>query len=415
MAIIAHDKLPTAFAALLACLRYEPEQKAKAPSLTAREWEEVIQQASAARITPLLYDRLRTRQWLALLPAACCTRLARHYQKSATHNLQLLTQALRVLDALQLAGVPAILLKGLHLANFVYPEPAIRTMGDVDLLVPAHLVERAEQTLQALQCELTTAQPHWHKHEHYHLRYRFPRGPGYLELHWHLHRAADAAAIDRDTLWQRARKATLAGVDIYLLSPPDLFVFLCFHVAKHRFAYRGLRSLHDIAELIHAHLADEDWPLVLQAAKAWQVEKQVHLALLLTAELFGVTAPPTVTAALATAPLATAKVTPLLVASVVDLLVTGHQPQLSNQYAQLWQPGQLATKLGLLRRACFLPRAQMAAIYPATPYSLYCFYPVRWFELWRRYHQITWQLLQGQREAVAQIQQLNALHDWLAS
>jgi hypothetical protein len=93
-----------------------------------REWAGVAAQAEAHGLAPLLYVYLRHR-----------------------HANQVRTRVLHdVLAAYQAAGIPALVLKGAALFHLVYPEPGLRPMSDLDILVPESEAWRAQRTLAEL-------------------------------------------------------------------------------------------------------------------------------------------------------------------------------------------------------------------------------------------------------------------------
>jgi hypothetical protein len=59
------------------------------------------------------------------------------YIANLVRNEKLLKIYTEVTDRLRQAGIPSVALKGMALANTVYPDKALRPMGDIDLLVPA--------------------------------------------------------------------------------------------------------------------------------------------------------------------------------------------------------------------------------------------------------------------------------------
>jgi putative nucleotidyltransferase-like protein len=68
----------------------------------------------------------------------------------ATLHAALLNDELRrILPAFAEAGIPAVLIKGAHLAHAVYPRPALRVRSDNDLLIPVEARAAAERVLVA--------------------------------------------------------------------------------------------------------------------------------------------------------------------------------------------------------------------------------------------------------------------------
>jgi hypothetical protein len=69
------------------------------------------------------------------IPNDIMTQLRSHYIESLARNMLLFDELNRVLKAFNEAGIEVIVLKGAALAETVYPDIALRPMGDVDLLI----------------------------------------------------------------------------------------------------------------------------------------------------------------------------------------------------------------------------------------------------------------------------------------
>jgi hypothetical protein len=113
-----------------------------------REWEGVAAQAEAHGLAPLLYVHLKGAG--VQLPLAVKRELQGLYLRHR-HANQVRTRVLHdVLAAYQAAGIPALVLKGAALFYLVYPEPGLRPMSDLDILVPESEAGRAQRTLAEL-------------------------------------------------------------------------------------------------------------------------------------------------------------------------------------------------------------------------------------------------------------------------
>ncbi|HEX5587321.1 MAG TPA: nucleotidyltransferase family protein, partial [Acidimicrobiia bacterium] len=76
--------------------------------------------------------------------------LRRAYAANAARTDRLLDTGVEVLERLRAAGIPAVPLKGLHaLLTGVWPDPAARTMADLDVLVPHAAADDAFALLRA--------------------------------------------------------------------------------------------------------------------------------------------------------------------------------------------------------------------------------------------------------------------------
>ena len=54
-----------------------------------------------------------------------------------------------------------------------------------------------------------------------------------IDMHWNLDLSIANLPIDVDGVWERATSGMLAGVGVYALSPEDLLLHLCTHLAFH--------------------------------------------------------------------------------------------------------------------------------------------------------------------------------------
>jgi hypothetical protein len=139
---------------------------------------------------------------------------------------------------LQSAGLQPILAKGWAAAR-LYPEPALRPYGDIDLFVPAGRSSAARVALRA-----GTGAP-------------LP-----VDLHAGL---ADLDDRAWDRVFARSRLVPLQGVDVRVPSAEDHLRFLCLHALRHGVA-RAV-WLCDVAAALEAHPPDFDWDRLLEGER----------------------------------------------------------------------------------------------------------------------------------------------------
>ena len=99
------------------------------------EWQLLPQMAQAEGVGPLLYWNFKNENWPPGIPKEAAAALMGQYYTTLGHNTLLFRELSRILAALAEADIPVILLKGVDLAQTLYPDPALRLMGDLDLLV----------------------------------------------------------------------------------------------------------------------------------------------------------------------------------------------------------------------------------------------------------------------------------------
>ncbi|HWW84549.1 MAG TPA: nucleotidyltransferase family protein, partial [Vicinamibacterales bacterium] len=169
------------------------------------------------------------------------------------------TRMLRdVLDELESAGIPALLLKGAGVAHTIYSAPHLRPRDDLDVMVPQDSVGRAEDLLSASgwrrQAEsggdLHTAQRHYVRGD--------PSGVlEQVDLHWKIanpHIFRDAVSFDE--LWAHSIPIPTLGVHARTLSPADALFLACLHRVAHHQDDLDLLWLWDI-HLIVSGLSPE--------------------------------------------------------------------------------------------------------------------------------------------------------------
>ena len=117
-------------------------------ALALTAWDDVLVQAETHVLTSLLYTHLQAAE--ISIPTAIKKQLqARAMQHSHANRVRGRVLA-EILDAFQVAGIPILVLKGAALAYLVYPEPGLRPMRDVDVLVSPAQVRQAQTLLGEL-------------------------------------------------------------------------------------------------------------------------------------------------------------------------------------------------------------------------------------------------------------------------
>ncbi len=169
---------------------------------------------------------------------------------------RVLADATAILDA---AGVEYRALKGPALARLVYRDPALRSFGDVDILVRSVTFDRAVDALQPLGFHRRFIEPRRG------FDARFSKGACLdrsdrveLDLHRTLAPGAFGIMLDRARLFARAPlRFQLGQASIACLDRDLAFVHACFHSALGDLPAR-LVPLRDVAELFRAGIAGDD-------------------------------------------------------------------------------------------------------------------------------------------------------------
>lgn len=171
-------------------------------------------------------------------------------------------------------------LKGPAVARTAYPEPALRSFGDVDLLIDAASFDDTVEALRAAGGIPRFEDPRPR------FTARFGKGvcvvtPSGLEIDLHrvFNSGAFGLAIDQDELLRESDSVVIAGTAIPVLSAPYRFLHACYHAAlgspRPRFS-----SLRDIAQI--ASTTSLDNRRVLSIATGWRGLAVLQRALFLT-------------------------------------------------------------------------------------------------------------------------------------
>lgn len=259
--------------ALLLCL--DPDRIAP----PTHDWTAVAELARLHGLTPLLFHRLECHQGL---DADLLHELRQDHARQTGVAFFRMRQAAGVFEALEAHQIRFLVLKGMALAERIYASPALRAMGDVDLLVRPEDFPEADRALRELGYA-RGLMPERPAGECYHIDYSLQGSRLKVELHWHLHRRSSPFLIPVDDLWARAVALEVAGHRVQGLCPTDELVYLSLHIAKHRFC-AGLRPFCDLALLLKAH--PPDWNAVIDCAREWKGQRQVATVLLVLFELF---------------------------------------------------------------------------------------------------------------------------------
>ncbi len=148
------------------------------------------------------------------------------------------TKVQKMFQLMRAAGIEPILLKGWAIAR-LYPQPALRPYGDIDLLVRGQDYDAAIRVIESEE-----ARTCW------------------VDLHKDLYELADTPA---DELFARSQLVPCGDEQVRVLGDEDHFALLAIHLLKHG-AWRPT-WLCDLGLLLESMPGDFDWSLCLGRAR----------------------------------------------------------------------------------------------------------------------------------------------------
>ena len=243
-------------------------------------WSLLVDRAHSEGVVPLVHWNLRRLDLLRRLPFEAQQRLMAGAQSLWARGAVLTARWGEATSALREAGIETITLKGIVLAHTVYPEPGLRPMADIDLLVrPADRL-RAIEVLARLGYR--TPGPEAERLGESRCFAELVRDGVLLDLHWDIARYLrfdGVVRVDHEGLWSRARPLALAEGRSLALCPEDTLLHLVLHLTLGSDFARVLWYA-DIDALIRRHARELDWSRIVDEARRWRIGALLDLSLI---------------------------------------------------------------------------------------------------------------------------------------
>ena len=198
-------------------------------SFSPERWTRLADVGAKAGLSPLLFRGLPVADASLGIPQDVISRWLHDYLASKAWNDRLYQCLAQVLAVFNREGISAIVLKGVYLMDTLYPERAMRTVGDIDILLHPEDKARSMRIMEELGYVCFTS-PFLKDPSQY--GYSQPNSNVVVELHFQ---------IDTDTqqepdilgFWERSQTIEINGQKARALTPEDLLVHLCLHLTHH--------------------------------------------------------------------------------------------------------------------------------------------------------------------------------------
>src|SRR5712692_1708804 len=271
------------------------------------EWSALLECASPAHDRQRLAGLLRSADWTHLLVLAeehgvaghlaSCLRelaedsvppdirqtLADRQRAQIFSTLRLTAELFRILDRFTSQGIGALVVKGPVLAVQAYGDPAMRSYGDLDLLVRQRDIRRPPELMSA--AGFTPAVPlsaiDAGKIPGQYL-FSQPESKLIVELHNDCTLRYFPRRLPLEECFSRQIRVRLDSHEAPALSVEDELVLICIHGAKH--FWERLMWIADVAALA-SRQTGIDWQRVADLARAVGAERMLHTGLRLATEL----------------------------------------------------------------------------------------------------------------------------------
>jgi len=227
------------------------------------DWDALANTLKTHRLGPLLHWQCK--QYGIAPPAPIRRLLAGLYAREKPLS-KAQSEALTVIaQALEAEGIEPVILKGGALAHTVYPEPALRPMEDLDILVAP---ERLEQARQALSRQGFQAPAPVNRYQR--LSHQLPIAQGkqddvpiFVELHRTVLNSALGAYPNFHHIQRPLNSYRVAGQSLHTLHSEEFLTTQARRFRHLRDPFRAIR-LADFAGLAEKMVREIDWEKLVQ-------------------------------------------------------------------------------------------------------------------------------------------------------
>ena len=252
------------------------------PKALPDDWQKAMHLCGSHTIVPLLFWKIQHTPPHTRPPEKVFKPLRHTFLLGIKQSMLMEKQILEIAHTFDRDGIAYRILKGPGLAWTVYPDPALRLSGDLDILVLPHQFIQARNALEQIGyvCRARNFEHcKWFaKDETF-----FRKGYSGIELHF------DILGWSRlrknwnvEEFFQRSTIFSLSGYPVHALSDTDAFVHSILHVfVGHQRAER-LIWIYDIALLADKLTASGGWPLLLEQSRKRNILLAVEYGMKIT-------------------------------------------------------------------------------------------------------------------------------------
>jgi hypothetical protein len=250
--------LSAEFALAAACCIWPPSAR-KTAAIRMRagakiDWRQFLRVVVRHRIFGQVHDAFDRAG--VTVPPDIAEQIRTRATASARQNMQFAAESARLQRKFDFAGVRALFVKGVSLAELAYGSLGIKHSWDIDMLVAPHAVPRALELLTDAGYRAFPPLPppgdrRYVRWLRYGCEYVFvhPTIGIHVELHWRL--VDNVTLLSGISATSHTQSVAVAGnIELTTLTDQDLFAYLCVHGAMH--GWSRIKWLADVAGLIAA-------------------------------------------------------------------------------------------------------------------------------------------------------------------
>lgn len=226
--------------------------------------------------------------------------MLRGIRRRAWYENRLLFRRLApVIEMLHRAAIPTLLLKGAALALLYYPDPGLRPMDDLDVLVPEAQALQTLRLLESQGCKQEGKNAGGFRFREGDLGFRhslqlFHRDGRQIDVHWHVLYLASFGGADQP-FWEAGVPLVFEGIPTRALCASDQLLHACAHGPM----WNPIPPMRWVADaFIVMRSLKIDWQRLLMLAERFRLVATVREGLEYLASVLAAPIPPEVLAAL---------------------------------------------------------------------------------------------------------------------
>ena len=257
--------------------------------ITQFDWDYIVKKMSQEGVAETIFHNLRKNHTEHLVPPGTYAALSDQYYKNLKRNLSIVGELRGILILLKESGIPCIVLKGIALAEHIYPGIAMRGMSDIDILVKKMDLYAVDEMLtsQGYVARDSSVSSAINNPEGYlaSLEYRKENGSLLnLHIHWHIVNSSVPATmfakhVDIERIWEKAVAVRVADADVYMLCPEHVIIYLCEHALRIGHSFDRLILIADIFYAIKAYEKNIDWDFLVEESRRFNLSRLVYFSL----------------------------------------------------------------------------------------------------------------------------------------
>ncbi len=227
----------------------------------------LFREAKAQAVAAIVFDRLPDA--VAEKDPETYAAWQKYALKAVQQNIMQLAANAEVERLFQNAALPACTIKGFACAYY-YPEPSLRQMGDIDFIVPKHLLRESEELMSR------SGYTRIDEDGDHDFHISFKKDGNLYEMHESITTILDENGYVERYLDHVTETAVKVDLDFESLTVPDSFthgLIMLLHMQRHMLSGGGigLRHLCDWAVFVNT-FSDSDWRVLFE-----EKLKQVNL------------------------------------------------------------------------------------------------------------------------------------------